>query len=147
MDHVDAPGRILFTESILALSAEHNAALITDVTVASEPEQDIARITFALLERDEARMVGLIPVDEHVQLAVEEWYVEQGYYPFDSSFHVLASHQCVRAAIEVSARTLLLIHENDVRVQNFRALDSKSGKQRASEELDGRPRKFHIGEP
>ena len=129
---------------------EYNDALITDVTVVPETEQNTARIAFVLLERDEKRMVGLILVDEHVQFAVEEFvgrYAEQGYYPFDSSFHVLAPHQCVRAAMEETDKTLLLIHEDDVRVQNFRALDSQSRKRRASEELNARPRKLHIVDP
>lgn len=49
--------------------------------------------------------------------------------------------------MEAPDRTLLLIHEDEVRVRNFKALDSKSRKRRASEELDTRPRKLHIVDP
>ncbi|KAK7919848.1 hypothetical protein LTR80_012120 [Exophiala xenobiotica] len=118
-----------------------------DVTGASESEQGLAGISFVMLERNKRRTAALIPLNERVQLAVGELvaqYAERGYHPFDSSFHALAAHQCVRAAMEEPDRSVLLIHEDEVRVQNFKTLDSQSRKRRASEELGGRPRKFLI---
>ncbi|KIW36055.1 uncharacterized protein PV06_11635 [Exophiala oligosperma] len=118
-----------------------------DMTGASESGQGSAGISFVVLERNKRRTAGLIPLNERVQLAVGELvaqYAERGYHPFDSSFHALAAHQCVRAAMEEPDRSVLLIHEDEVRVQNFKTLDSQSRKRRASGELGGRPRKFLV---
>ena len=129
---------------------EHQAAQTTDLTVVSGVEQDTDAIAFVLLEGDDQSTVERIPMDDHVQSVVEELvgrFAGRGYYPFDSNFRALALHQCVRAAMEEPDRTLLLVHEDEVRIQTFKALNSKSRKRRASEELSTRPRKLHIVDP
>ena len=135
-----------------SLSAdEHQAAQTTNLTVVSGFKQDTDAIAFILLKGDNQRTVKRIPINKYIQSVVEELvgrFVVRSYYPFNSNFRALTLHQCVRAAIEEPDRTLLLIYKDEVRIQTFKALNSKSRKRRASkEELSTRPRKLHIVDP
>lgn len=111
----------------------------------SEPDND--KILFALLEDSGQTMVESVSIDDSVQSVVEEIvvrYAERRCGLFDSNFRALGSTQCVRAAAEEPDRTVFLIPEGDVRVQNLKTFGIKSQKRPASEDLDHRPHKYHI---